>query len=246
MTFNSIDQHPRRHSLRARFAAVALAVILGLGIVTLVRGPSRSAANEAVPVAPTPRATGEPDPAPTVPVYLPDPLVLPKPERMAGTVPVGYPHTASGAVAAATYFTEALDLLDPTVAADQARVMAVPQDAASLADQAGAGARQLRIQAGLPADGPTMGSFISYQVRGYQLGPVATNHILVWVLTVQSASVSGGPIRSTNTVLGLVLDWTGTDWRVTKEDPGALPPASQPGSDQAHTDGWRDLAESTS
>ena len=245
MTFNSIDQHQRRHSLRARFAAVVLAMILGLGIVTLVRGPSRSAAVGSASVAPTPRVTVEPDLAPTVPMGLPDPLVLPKPERMAGTVPVGYPHTVTGAVAAATYFTEALDLLDPVVAADQVRIMAVPADADTLVEQAGSGARDLRTQAGLPADGPTVGSFISYQVRGYQLGSVAQNRVLVWVLTVQSTSISGGPVRSTNVVLGLVLAWTGTDWRVTKDDPGRLPPVAAPGSDQAHANGWRDLAEST-
>ena len=170
-------------------------------------------------------------------------LVLPVPTGMLNGIPVGYPNSAEGAIAAAAYFIEAFDSLEPGPAISWAHTVAVPGQGDAMAAEAAQGVAAIRASGGLAATGSTFGSSISYQPRAYRLGAAAPDRVVVWLLTELSGSFNGAAPLVKPAVVGFELDWTGSDWRMSTNAPAPVPPTALPGSADAREKGWRDLVE---
>ena len=170
-------------------------------------------------------------------------LVLPVPTGMLNGIPVGYPHSAEGAIAAASYFIEAFDSLEPGPAISWAHTVAVPGQGEAMAAEAAQGVAAIRASGGLATTGSTFGSSISYRPRAYRLGAAAPDRVVVWLLTELSGSFDGGAPVVKPAVVGFELAWTGYDWRMSYNSPVPVPAAAIPGSADAREKGWRNLVE---
>ncbi|WP_225844928.1 hypothetical protein [Streptomyces sp. HPF1205] len=169
--------------------------------------------------------------------------VLPKPRRVVHGVPMGYPHTTLGAVSSAAHYYEALDLLDPAAAQQQAEVIAEPGFATAMGLQAKAGAERLRTAFGLPPDGTSDNAdYFAQQARAFRIVTESPDRVALWLLMDDSTSDKGLPDSRTG-VVGAVMVWAGGDWRMAVlQQMGTAPRAAEPGSAQAAREGWQALA----
>lgn len=240
------DHEQRRRTARRRLVAAAVgttafvaAIITALTAGSGLRGDASHDARGATARTTAPATT----PLPSTPAAPGGVTVLPKPGRVVHGVPMGYPHTALGAVSSAAHYYEALDLLDPAAAQQQAEVIAQPGFATAMGLQAKAAAQQLRSAFGLPADGTSdNANYFAQQARAFRIVTESPDRVTLWLLMDDSTSDKGLPDSSTD-VLGAVMVWAGGDWRMAVlQQMGTAPRPVPPDSAQARQEGWRPLA----
>lgn len=119
-----------------------------------VREPvARTDGSRPVPATRSTKDVNPPDAPPAQPGLAAGPRAadLPAGERQVNGLPVGFPATAAGAVAAQMAFTSAQIGFDADQAADVARLYAAPADRSALVRRALASVAQRRSEAGIPA-----------------------------------------------------------------------------------------------
>jgi hypothetical protein len=247
MTGRFLDR-PRRWPLLAVAAGVVLLlwVAAGLVIETAVSGhggkPGRGGAPAAVP--PPGSVTGLGPSGAAAPGQLP-PLRLVRGSRVVDEVPLGYPHTTTGAVsAAAAFMTQIASTLDPDRAAAVFRLTADPSygDAPQLGGQ---GVASERAQLGLPAAGPVpAGVSVVFDPAEYQIRDLSASRVTVLLLADYVITLPGQGTQARVGVYPLGMHWSGGDWKILAAEPGVdySGLSALPGSAQAASGGWQELA----
>lgn len=171
------------------------------------------------------------------------PTVLPTPRDIEDGVPVGYPHTPEGAVAAIAHFYDIFDPLTPDAAEKQGRVIAVPREKNLLGLGLRDSSEKLRKQQQLPVDGESDDStYYTSTSRAYQIRGASAGRVTVWLLSDVEVSVRG--VSRTHTeVTGSVMVWADGDWKLTqlREPAGTEPAEATPDTSEAAQAGWRTL-----
>lgn len=192
---------------------------------------------------PQPKAATTSNPA-TTPAALTGPVQVVQGKQQVNGVELGFPHSTTGAVSAASAdATEALSTLDPDRAAAVMRLIADPSWS-NAPQQAAAGAAGDRKQLGLPASGsvPDGASLQTVPVE-YQVRAVTPDRVLVLLLCDGSVTTPGNGTQTKIGVLPFQMRWDAGDWKVqsvtaTQAD---LNLAVEPDSPQAQADGWQPL-----
>jgi len=214
---------------------VAVARALSGGPTPAARTPAPPPSNPPAPGAPAVKPTGTAPSAPSAPSgpaatatpgtvqALPDgPLHLPAATGNIAGVPVGYPHTTSGAISAAYHYSQALA---GTLNADRGAAIAhVVADAPSwpkASDEIAAIVTNTRHGLGLPeraATGET--AFITGTPQAFMLrSPATLDEVDVLLLArIDSYSPTSGN-RATAQVVDTPMHWNGSDWRLADPQP---------------------------
>jgi len=217
--------------------------------------PSNPPAASAPPVAPTGTApSAPPGPAATAAAgtvqALPDgPLHLPAATGNIAGVPVGYPHTTSGAISAAYHYSQALGgTLNADRGAAIAHVVADSPRWPKAPDEIAAIVTNTRRGLGLPeraATGET--AFITGTPQAYMLRSAATlDEVDVLLLArIDSYSPPSGN-RATAQVVDTPMHWTGSDWRLADPQPVSASDRTRltvdPNDPAALALGWRKVS----
>lgn len=210
------DSRRRVPAAAVVLASVALLALLALVLILRATWPSGEGTPAAVPPAvdPTPSVA----PAPAV-GGAEGPLVLPQPTGTVEGVPVGFPATPSGAVAAAYAYSRLATSLD---AAATLRVLEQVSDPTSgwLAAQRTAiadGVAAQRAALGLAPVGPSDGATLTITPAGFQfVGRPDSRSTSVLTLAVLSGTAVDGTRTSGSLVLRWELRWVGDRWRAIR------------------------------
>ncbi len=210
---------PRRWPFVLAGAAAAL-IVVGLTalVVVLVADaagePDRQARVE-TSTAPTPESR----PTAAAPVPRRGVLDLPQPTGYVHGVPVGYPRTVPGAVAAAYGYSRRATGLNVDETLRAIEVMADPtagwfeHQRSDLADSV----VSQREGLGLAPVGPTGSAMVSTTPAGYQIrGQPTQTSVTVLTLNIASTVAANGERTSDVIVLRWPLRWDGSRWRVTE------------------------------
>ncbi|MGQ0846804.1 MAG: hypothetical protein ACT4QF_22015 [Sporichthyaceae bacterium] len=237
----------RRPSSRRIALAVGVSAVLVAGLFALlltalsVFGPGERGTPAAVP-APAP-VVDAPAESVTDDALGDDELVLPQPGEYVGGVPVGFPRSDAGAVAAAYGYSRiatgldvqgTLDALKTISAADSGWfARARPQIADGLVAQ--------RKSLGLPAVGSTCSALINVTPSGYRIDRESDGTTTVRTLNVISTQAADGTTSTGTVVFRWALRWDGDQWLAVRtfldEADEAL--AVAPFTSAAHSKGWK-------
>lgn len=224
-----LDTRPRRGPIVAAVAAVlvlCVALAAGLAVLGSLLLGDRTGAERAAPAGPPPAPAAAPEPAVTV---ADRPLELPQPTGYRDGVPVGFPRTVPGAVAAAYGYSRVATGLDV-----QATLRALEQIAAP--DSGWLPAERARLADGLVAQRGTLGlppvgsagqATIDVTPSGYQLADPdpdpdpdldrrAPTAVTVLTLNVVSARAADGTRTSGTLAFRWDLRWDGSGWRAVR------------------------------
>jgi len=216
--------------------------------------PSNPPAASAPAVAPTGTAPSAP-PGPVATAAagtvqaLPDgPLHLPAATGNIAGVPVGYPHTTSGAISAAYHFTQALgSTLSPDRGAAIAHIVTDPSYSGAT-DAVAAAIAGTRQRLGLPAQVPTtesaffLGTPSAYLPQGQPSRDDVDVYLLVRINTYSPTAGNDVSVQMVDTP----MHWNGSDWRLAT--PHDVAPATRtrltvdPNGPTAAALGWRQLS----
>jgi hypothetical protein len=183
-----------------------------------------------------------PSPAPS-PVAVPSGAIsVVRGARVTDGIEVGFPHTAVGAVSAASeYLDAAASTLDPDYAASVMRVAGDPANPA-LPSNLASSIVKLRADLQLRSDGP-LDPPVTFQTTAqmYQLRSVAPDDVLVLLLTDSTFINAHGGSAHTTGVFPVRMRWIAGDWKVggigaTGQDYSAL--AATPDTQAAVNQGW--------
>jgi len=180
---------------------------------------------------------------------LPDgPLHLPAATGNIAGVPVGYPHTTSGAISAAYHFTQALgSTLSPDRGAAIAHIVTDPSYSGAT-DAVAAAIAGTRQRLGLPAQVPTTESafFLGMPSAYLPQGQPSRDDVDVYLLVrINTYSPTAGNDVSVQMV-DAPMHWNGSDWRLAT--PHDVAPATRtrltvdPNGPTAAALGWRQLS----
>ncbi|MGQ0631956.1 MAG: hypothetical protein ACT4P1_13035 [Sporichthyaceae bacterium] len=146
-------------------------------------------------------------------------LVLPQPTGYDGAVPLGYPRSRPGAIAAAYGYSRISTGLDVAATLDTVEALADPQagwfprQRDTLAD----GLVEQRRGLGLPPIGPTQSASLTITPSGHQIvGDPTANAVTVLTLNLLSATGADGTRTSGVVVLRWDLRWGGERWLATR------------------------------
>ncbi|QLH19348.1 hypothetical protein [Streptomyces sp. Rer75] len=169
--------------------------------------------------------------------------MLPNAKSVKKGVPVGYPHTLTGAISAAAHFYDVGDPFDPAATEQQYRITAEPGKEKQIGDDALRLSMGLRATAGLPLLGESDdANYYTLQSRAYRVASASRDRVRVWILTDTELSARG-VTDSDTTVQTADLVWAAGDWKFTSLDgKGHKPDPAVPDSAQAVNAGWRALA----
>lgn len=214
-------------------AAVSVLALVAAIVTVIVLVNRGRAADSAAP------------PPPAVTADLPTgPVTQLKGQRTVEGVSVGYPHTAAGAVSAAS---EYMAQLGSTLDLD--RVSAVARIVADVSySTAPDRYRQARIDArkelGAPTEGPVpSGVSITVGPAAYQLRSVTDDKMTVLLLAFYTTTKADGTISPKVILLPVDMHWDGTDWKLLA--PGASSHTdfsdlmAQPNTTEAQAKGWQ-------
>jgi hypothetical protein len=239
---------PRRAGLMVAGGLVAvLAVVVGLVAIAaqLFGGGSPTKSAAAGSAAGAPGAATDSIRAARAAPAPPADLTLPQPSGYTDGVPVGYPDTEAGAVAAAYGYSRIATGLDVPATLRTVEAFADPASgwfARSRAQIADALVAQ-RQELGLAASGPDTGAVLNVNPSGYQIAaPLSAGRITVLTLDVISGQSTSGTVTSGQVVLRWALHWAGNRWLVTqlfadKHDDSL---AAVPFTSDAQAKGWRE------
>jgi len=216
--------------------------------------PSNPPAASAPAVAPTgtaplaPSGSAATASAGTVQAPPEGPLHLPAATGNIAGVPVGYPHTTSGAISAAYHFTQALgSTLSPDRGAAIAHIVADPSYTGAT-DAVAAAIAGTRQRLGLPAQVPTTESafFLGTPSAYLPQGQPSRDDVDVYLLVrINTYSPTAGNDVSVQMV-DAPMHWNGSDWRLAT--PHDVAPATRtrltvdPNGPTAAALGWRQLS----
>lgn len=216
--------------------------------------PSNPPAASAPAVAPTgtaplaPSGSAATAAAGTVQAPPEGPLHLPAATGNIAGVPVGYPHTTSGAISAAYHFTQALgSTLSPDRGAAIAHIVTDPSYSGAT-DAVAAAIAGTRQRLGLPARVPTTESafFLGTPSAYLPQGQPSRDDVDVYLLVrINTYSPTAGNDVSVQMV-DAPMHWNGSDWRLAT--PHDVAPATRtrltvdPNGPTAAALGWRQLS----
>ena len=209
---------PRRWPvvLLAVVSSLVLLSVLAVGRMAADGLSERGVEGAAVPL---PSPVEAPPPVPEVAPDQRGVLSLPQPTAYEGAVPIGYPRSEFGAIAAAYGYSRVASGVDVAATLDAIGSMADPssgwfaRERDSLAD----GLVEQRRGLGLPPTGPAMSAALSVTPSGYQvLGRSTANEVRVLTLNVISASGIDGARTTGVVVLDWALRWDGLRWMATR------------------------------
>jgi len=216
--------------------------------------PSNPPAASAPAVAPTgtaplaPSGSAATASAGTVQAPPEGPLHLPAATGNIAGVPVGYPHTTSGAISAAYHFTQALgSTLSPDRGAAIAHIVTDPSYSGAT-DAVAAAIAGTRQRLGLPARVPTTESafFLGTPSAYLPQGQPSRDDVDVYLLVrINTYSPTAGNDVSVQMV-DAPMHWNGSDWRLAT--PHDVAPATRtrltvdPNGPTAAALGWRQLS----
>ena len=217
--------------------------------------PSNPPAASAPAVAPTGTAPSAPSgpaatAAPGTVQALPEgPLHLPAATGNIAGVPVGYPHTTSGAISAAYHYSQALaGTLNADRGAAIAHVVADAPRWPKAPDEIAAIVMNTRRGLGLPGSAATgETAFITGTPQAYMLRSAATlDEVDVLLLArIDSYSPTSGN-RATAQVVDTPMHWTGSDWRLADPQPVSASDRTRltvdPNDPAALALGWRKVS----
>lgn len=232
---------PRRWPLAVAgilIVAVVVATLLAAFAVADRFGDDQG--GSAAPAANLPTAPESP------PVSAPasEALVLPQPTSYNGIVPLGYPQSVPGAVAAAYGYSRIATGLDVEATLHAIEKLADPATAwyGRQRDALADGLVEQRRSLGLPPVGPVTSASLSVTPSGYQLlGRATSGTASVLTLNIVSATATDGTRTSGTVVLRWDLRWDGVRWLATRmysdSEHDAL--AVTPLTSQARALGWQ-------
>lgn len=216
-TTELLGGEPRRWPIVAAGIAALLCAggLLALGLTVADRytnedgaEPVTAPAEVADPELPAPAT----DTAPTV-------LVLPQPTAYDGAVPLGYPRSLPGVIAAAYGYSRISTGLDVAATLDNVEALAdsragwFPRQRATLAD----GLVEQRRGLGLAPIGPTQSASLTVTPSGHQVvGDPTNTAATVLTLNLLSATAADGTRTSGVVVLRWELRWDGERWLTTR------------------------------
>ncbi|ACU77751.1 hypothetical protein Caci_8938 [Catenulispora acidiphila DSM 44928] len=239
--------NPRRRTSRyVAVTAVGLAALTGLTYVvaSAMSGTHASADSPSTHANAGPTTTAATAVAPAGPGSA-APVTLTPGGQLVGGVSVGYPHTLAGAVSAASeYMTDLGSTLDPDRTAAVMRLVADPSYTDGPAEWA-KGTSDARASLGLPTSGllPSAAAVMLGPAE-YQVRDASADQVTVLLLARYTISLPGTGTKSSNAVFPLRMHWAGGDWKVLKPDGATYTSlAAAPGSDQASSLGWQELAQ---
>jgi hypothetical protein len=195
-------------------AAVVLVFMLVLGTVVLITmgGPRDRSTPAGTPDAPAraEKATAGGDEVHQQWVELPQPTTY------VNGVPVGYPRSSVGAIAAAYGYSRIASGLDVEATLRAIEFMADPSGAwfPRQRDELGDGLVAQRTALGLSAVGPTAGASLTITPASYQLLSNGAGQAHVLTLNIVSGIAVDGARTSGTVVLDWALRWIGDRWRV--------------------------------
>ena len=233
---------PRRSPVVLSFVAAVLALASVVTIAVVATGHLAGAGDAGSSSSPEPVVS--PVPSPASDTGASEVLSLPQPTSYQGAVPMGYPHSQPGAIAAAYGYSRLASGVDVPTTLDALGLMADPRSSwfgrerDSLAD----GLVEQREGLGLPPTGPAMSAALTITPSGYQvLAREAGSDFRVLTLNVISASGLDGARTTGVVVLDWALRWDGARWVVTRmfsnPDHDAL--AVTPLTSAARAAGWQ-------
>jgi len=233
---------PRQTGSAVATAVLALTLVLGTVVLVVNGGPRDRSSAPPVSEAPAPVEANTGDAAEA----RPERLELPQPTGYESGVPVGYPHSSDGAIAAAYGYSRIASGVDVDETLAAIEVMAYPsstwfaRDRDDLAD----GLVAQRTALGLSAVGPATGASFSITPAGFQLLDDEPRQVRVLTLNIVSAVAVNGKRTSGTVVLDWTLRWLGDRWRVVapydNRDHDAL--AVAPMTSAAHAAGRREAS----
>jgi hypothetical protein len=191
-------------------------LVLGTVVLVATGGPRSHSTARAIPPAsaPAPPVTADHDGVP------PERLALPQPTGYVRGVPIGYPHSTGGAIAAAYGYSRIASGLDVDATLRAIEFLADPSGDASdewfarARDELADGLVAQRTGLGLSAVGPAAGASLSITPAGYQVLDDSAARLRVLTLNIVSAVALNGTRTSGTVVLDWNLRWIGDRWRV--------------------------------
>lgn len=229
-----------RRLLPAALAAGALLAIAVFAVPLFVQQGEHTSVN---PATPSPIPSSSPFPVPL------GGTTLLRGARLADGIEVGYPHTPTGAISAASEYLGAVaSTLDPDYAASLARAAGDPANSALPVNLA-ASTIKLRADLQLPTGGP-LNPPTAFQTTAqmYQLRDVSADNVLVLLLTSSTYINPSGGTAQTTGVFPVRMHWISGDWKIEAiggagQDYSGL--AATPDTQAAAGHGWLPLIAST-
>lgn len=172
------------------------------------------------------------------------PLSLPQPTSYDGIVPVGYPRSVPGAIAAAYGYSRIATGLDVEATLGAVELIADRRSGwfARQHDSLADGLVEQRRGLGLSAVGPGQVAAVSITPSGYQtIGSSTGDAVTVLTLDIVSATATDGTRTSGVVVLRWALRWDGARWLATRmfSDTADDRLAVTPLTSQARELGWQ-------
>lgn len=210
------EASPGRPRRRAPFIAVGFVLVL-LAVIALVNRGHGSGAKPAAAASPTAAAGSAP------PISVTSPYSAGQATSTAGGVPVGYPHTTSGAEAAAANYVVAFNsavMVSPSARDRLVNAIADPAIASSLEGQFDAAYAQIDTTYGLTTAGaaPAGQTFVERAAPvGVSVVSTSGNTATISVWTVTLAGLAGAnsqhAVSEDWVTVTVTLNWTHGDWK---------------------------------
>lgn len=210
------EASPGRPRRRAPFIAVGFVLVL-LAVIALVNRGHGSGAKPAAAAGPTAAASSAP------PISVTSPYSAGQATSTAGGVPVGYPHTTSGAEAAAANYVVAFNsavMVSPSARDRLVNAIADPAIASSLEGQFDAAYAQIDTTYGLTTAGaaPAGQTFVERAAPvGVSVVSTSGNTATISVWTVTLAGLAGAnsqhAVSEDWVTVTVTLNWTHGDWK---------------------------------
>lgn len=209
------DRRRRVPAAAGALAGATLVAVVAFVLVLRVAWPGGHSAPASVPAAvdPTPSAAASAVAATDGPMFLPQPT-----DAVEG-VPVGFPATPGGAVAAAYAYSRLATSLDAGATLRTLEQVAdpasgwLPVQRSAIAD----GVAAQRAALGLAPVGPSDGATLTITPAGFQfVGRPGPQSASVLTLAVLSGTAVDGTRTSGSLVLRWELRWDGDRWRATR------------------------------
>lgn len=233
---------PRRIALAAGVSTAVAAGLFALllSALSLIGSDESTGRDAAHTQPPAPAAPAAP---PAENAVLDGELLLPQPTEYIGGVPIGFPRSDAGAVAAAYGYSRIATGVDVQDTLDALKTVADPEAGwyASARGQIADGLIAQRKSLGLPAVGFSNSALINVTPSGYRIARDADGTATVQTLNVVSTQSADGTTATGTVVFRWALRWVGDRWLAVRtfmdEADEAL--AVAPFTTAAQAKGWK-------
>lgn len=168
---------------------------------------------------------------------------LPNPETVKNGVPVGYPHTTKGAVAAAARYLQSMNpLASPKKLDKYVETSYVKRDQEKGKKEYRNMGRETRKTLDAPQKGPVPESFIAtIDPKSYIVYPRSGGQVEVWILAKMDRARSGKPAETDTDAWPSIMEWSDGDWKETMKYASEKPKVAEPNTTKAAEAGWKQL-----